>query len=69
MKSISLAFFTILLPYLICAQEFKGYSLDEVQAIHANFDLHQQSNKGGDFTRYINSHMSEFWPHQVGQAI
>lgn len=65
MKARLSTLFAILLPYLLSAQAFKGYTLDEIQAIHADFDLHQQSNKGGDFTRYINSHMSEFWPHQV----
>ncbi|MER3374617.1 MAG: serine hydrolase [Allomuricauda sp.] len=65
MKSRLLVLFAILLPHLICAQEFKGHTLNEIKAIHTDFDIHQQSNKGGDFTRYINSHMSEFWPHQV----
>jgi hypothetical protein len=39
--------------------------LDEIQSIHSDFDTNQQSNKGGNFTRYINTHMSEFWPHQI----
>tara|TARA_R110002012_G_scaffold259550_2_gene441107 strand:+ start:5376 stop:6656 length:1281 start_codon:yes stop_codon:yes gene_type:complete len=65
MKSRLSVLFAMLFPYLIWAQQFKGYTLDEIQAIHADFDIHQQSNKGGDFTRYINSHMSEFWPHQI----
>lgn len=47
------------------AQEFKGYTLDEIQAIHSDFDLNQNSNKGGRFSRYFNTHMAEFWPHQV----
>lgn len=54
------------LPFhLVFSQEFKGYTLDEIQAIHSDFDINQESNKGGDFTRYINTHMSEFWPHQI----
>ena len=65
MKSTLLTIVAILLHYLNHAQEFKGYTLGEIQAIHADFDTFQQSNKGGDFTRYINSHMSEFWPHQI----
>ena len=55
----------IFLPYLIYAQEFNGYTLDEIQSIHSDFDINQNSHKGGDFTRYINTHMSEFWPHQL----
>lgn len=47
------------------AREFEGCALDEIQAIHHDFDIHQQSNNGGDFTCYINTHMSEFRPHQV----
>lgn len=37
---------TILLPCLGYAQDFNGYTLDEIQAIHADFDTNQQSNKG-----------------------
>lgn len=65
MKSTILTLLIFLSSILATAQDFKGYSLDEIQAIHSDFDVHQQSNKGGNFTRYINSHMSEFWPHQV----
>jgi CubicO group peptidase (beta-lactamase class C family) len=65
MRIALLVLLAILLPYLSYAQDFNGYTLDEIQAIHADFDTNQQSNKGGDFTRYINTHMSEFWPHQV----
>ena len=65
MRIALLVLLAILLPYLGYAQDFNGYTLDEIQAIHADFDTNQQSNKGGDFTRYINTHMSEFWPHQV----
>lgn len=55
----------ILLSYLGYAQEFKDYTLDEIQAIHSDFEINQQMDKGGDFTRYINTHRSEFWPHQI----
>lgn len=65
MKSILFLFLVILGPYLIFGQEFNGYTLDEIEAIHADFDTNQQSNKGGWFSRYFNTHMSEFWPHQV----
>jgi len=65
MKSSLFPLFVILLPHLIFAQKFNGYTLDEIQAIHASFDKDQHWNKGGDFTRYINTHRSEFWPHQV----
>ncbi|GBF22139.1 6-aminohexanoate-dimer hydrolase [Arenibacter sp. NBRC 103722] len=65
MKPTIVTLVNILFFYFSLAQEFKGYTLDEIQAIHVEFDIHQQSNKGGDFTRYINSHMSEFWPHQI----
>lgn len=65
MKPTVNALMLTLLPCMVFAQEFKGYTLDEIEAIHAEFDSSQRWSKGGDFTRYINSHRSEFWPHQV----
>jgi CubicO group peptidase (beta-lactamase class C family) len=65
MKSRLLTLVLMLFSYLVFAQKFNGYTLTEIQAIHAEFESIQHPDKGGNYTRYISTHVSEFWPHQV----
>jgi CubicO group peptidase (beta-lactamase class C family) len=53
------------MPFVGQSQDYDGFAVEKVAAIQADFEENQDSNKGGDFTRYINLHLSEFWPHQV----
>lgn len=47
------------------AQNYDGYTQEEIEQIHKEFSQTQQWSKGGDATRYVNLHRPEFWPHQT----
>jgi len=57
----------VLLTTISIAQaeaEFSGYTLDETNAYHAEFNL-DNWDEGGPLMRYVFLHMAEFWNHTL----